>query len=484
MTGPKILAVASEIYPLVKTGGLADVTGALPGALQRQGFAVVTLVPGYPAVMRAMGEGREVLKIADLFGAPARVLAGAAAGLDVLALDAPHLFAREGNPYTGPDGNDWPDNAFRFGALGFVAARIGLGDMSSYRPDILHCHDWQSGLALAYLAYDSGRRPATAFTVHNLAYQGQFPAELLSRLRLPPAALAPDGVEFYGKIGYLKAGLQFADRITTVSPTYAREIQTADGGCGLDGLLRSRSQVLSGICNGIDVDVWNPATDARIAAPFDRMSLARRVPNKAALQQRFGLASDSGRLLHGVVSRLAWQKGLDLLADAVPALIESGAQLVVLGTGDHELERRWSSLAMAHPGRIGCVIGYDEDLAHLIQAGADSLLVPSRFEPCGLTQLCAMRYGAVPVASNVGGFADTIVDMGQAEAPAAGATGLLFSPVTSQALAGALRRIAGLWSMPAQWKRVQENGMRVDVSWTEPAKRYASLYSDLLSAKK
>ena len=483
MTGIKVLAVVSEIYPLVKTGGLADVAGALPRALRPHGVEVVTLVPGYPAVTAALGRAHEALIIADLFGGPARVLVAEAGGLDLLVLDAPHLFARAGTPYADPDGRDWPDNAFRFGALGLVAARVGLGEIAAYVPDVIHGHDWQSGLAMAYLAYDGRPRPKTVLTVHNLAFQGQFPPDLLERLRLPPSAYAPDGVEYYGTIGFLKAGLQFADRITTVSPTYAAEIQTPLGGCGIDGLLRARAGVLAGICNGIDVDVWNSATDTRIPSRFDLASLPARAPNKAALQKRLALTEDADRLLFGVVSRLAWQKGLDLLAEAVPALLDAGGQLAVLGTGDRDQEQRWSSIAATHRGRIGCVIGYHEDLAHLIQAGADAILVPSRFEPCGLTQLCALRYGAVPVVAKVGGLADTIVDVGRTAGVAKDATGLHFSPVTREALVAALHRTAELWAHPDRWKRVQGNGMRTDVSWTGPAKQYARLYSELLATK-
>jgi starch synthase len=483
MTGIKVLAAVSEIYPLMKTGGLADVAGALPRALRSQGVDVVTLIPGYPAVTAALDRAREVLNIAELFGGPARVLAAEASGLDLLVLEAPHLFARAGTPYVGPDGSDWPDNAFRFGALGLVAARIGFGEMAGYVPAVIHGHDWQAGLAMAYLAYDGRPRPKTVLTVHNLAFQGQFPADLLERLHLPQSAYALDGVEYYGTIGFLKAGLQFADRITTVSPTYAAEIQTPADGCGIDGLLRFRAGVLSGIRNGIDFEVWNPATDPRIPSCFDVASLSARAPNKAALQKRFALPEGADRLLFGVVSRLAWQKGLDLLADAVPALLDAGGQLAVLGSGDRELEQRWAAIAAAHRGRIGFIMGYDEDLAHLVQAGADAVLVPSRFEPCGLTQLCAQRYGAVPVVAKVGGLADTVVDIGGAAEVAHGATGVQFSPVTQDALAAALGRTAELWAQPARWKRVQGNGMRTDVSWTGPAKQYAGLYTELLSSK-
>jgi len=476
----QVLAVVSEIYPLVKTGGLADVAGALPRALRRHGIKTVTLVPGYPDVKAAIGWADVVLTIDDLFGGPARLIAARAGGLDLFVLDAPHLFDRPGNPYSSPDGGDWPDNAFRFGALGWMASRIGLGEVAGFVPNIVHGHDWQAGLTMAYLAYDGRPRPATVMTLHNLAYQGQFSADLLERLRLPPQAFSIDGVAHAGAIGFLKAGLQFADRITTVSPTYAREIQTESGGFGLDGLLRWRSEDLSGIRNGIDAGVWNPKTDMRIVSRFGAKSLAARTPNKAELQRRFRLEESPDRLLFGVVSRLTWQKGLDLLAEALPVLVERGAQLAVLGTGDRELEQRWGQLAHRYSGNVGCIIGYDEDLAHQIQAGADALLIPSRFEPCGLTQLCAMRYGAIPVAAKVGGLADTIVDAGDG---AASATGLHFLPVTRQGIEAALKRTTELWADPFKWSAVQTQAMRADVSGAGPAKAYSSLYRGLLAVK-
>ncbi len=483
MTSAKVLAVVSEIYPLVKTGGLADVAGALPHALGPHGFEVVTIVPGYPSVMAAMAGASEVLAFGDLFGGTARVLAGSAAGLDLMVLDAPHLFAREGNPYVGPDGLDWPDNALRFGALGFAAAQIGLGAVNAFVPALVHGHDWQAGLTMAYLAYGGRPRPKTLMTVHNLGFQGKFPATLLDALRLPARAYAIDGVEYFGGIGFLKAGLQFADRISTVSPTYAAEIQTPEFGFGLDGLIRARLGGLAGIRNGIDTEVWDPATDTRIAARFDLSTLPARAANKSQLQWRLGLAVEPGRLLFGVISRLSWQKGLDLLADAVPLLVQQGAQLALLGTGEADLERRFAALAAEHRGRIGCVIGYDEDLAHLIQAGSDALLVPSRFEPCGLTQLCALRYGAVPVVAKVGGLADTVIDFGTTQPEHKVGTGLQFSPVTRAAFEAALRRTAALWRDREAWSLLQHNGMRADVSWAEPARLYASLYADLLAIK-
>ena len=475
----KALSVASEIYPLVKTGGLGDVISALPAALEDHGVETVTLVPGYPAVIGALKNMQPVLTFDDLFGGSARVLSGRAHGLRILAVDAPHLYERSGNPYLGADGRDWPDNAFRFAALCWTAARIASGDLSAFVPDLVHCHDWQAALAPAYLAYGAGRRPPTVMTVHNLAYQGLFPASLLGALRLPDHAFQVDGVEFYGSIGFLKGGLQFADRITTVSPSYAREIQTPEFGFGLDGLLRARAAVISGIRNGIDIKVWNPLRDPFIPVRYGRSKLQDRERNKSALRTRVALADRARAPIFGVVSRLVSQKGLDIVADAATAFLDRGAQLAVLGAGDAALEQRFAALASAHPGRIACVLGYDEALAHLIQAAADAILIPSRFEPCGLTQMCAHRYGAIPVAARVGGLADTIVDA----ADGAEATGFLFSPVTMASLEHALDRVMRLWSDKKAWRQIQVNSMRADVSWEGPAQEYARLYTALATQK-
>ncbi|MCA6120860.1 glycogen synthase GlgA [Bradyrhizobium sp. WSM 1704] len=484
MTPIRVLAVASEVYPIIKTGGLADVVGALPAALKQHGVATRTLVPGYPAVLSALRSAETVLSWPEYYGGPIRVLAAANDGLDLLVLDAPHLYARPGNPYVGPDGRDWPDNGIRFAALSRVAAEIGIGTIPTFLPDIVHAHDWQAGLAPATLHYSGQQRPGTVMTVHNLAYQGQFSPDMLATFGLPPEAYALHGVEYYGAISLLKAGLQFADRITTVSPTYAREIQGDDGGMGLGGLLRERADVLSGILNGIDIAVWNPATDHEIAAQFSAEHLTPRAANKAALQRRFGLDVSSGALLLGVISRLSWQKGLDLLLETVPTLLGEGMQLALLGSGDRDLQDRFAALAQAHPGRIGVEIGYDEALAHLIQAGSDALAVPSRFEPCGLTQLCALRYGAVPVVADVGGLADTVLDFDEATVTSDAATGVKFRPVTAEALAHALRKANLLFNDPVTWRRLQHAGMTTDVSWHNRAGRYAALYRELVAARR
>ncbi len=475
----RVLSVASEIYPLIKTGGLADVTGALPKALKSEGIEARTVVPGYPDVLNELESADEVLRFPNFYGGPARVLSCSMAELDLFILDAPHLFARPGNPYVAPDGADWPDNAIRFAALGRTAAEIGEGAIPAFVPHVVHAHDWQAGLTPAFLHYSERPRPGTIMTVHNLAYQGKFPREMLRDIGLPPESFTIDGVEYYGGIGFLKAGLQFADRITTVSPTYAVEIQEPDAGMGLDGLLRARSDVLSGILNGIDIAVWNPGTDPRIASPFGVNTLADRAANKTALQRRFDLPLAPDAFLLGVISRLSWQKGLDLLLETLPLVLSDGMQLVLLGNGDRDLEAGYSAAAKSYPDRIGVLIGYDENLAHLIQAGADALVIPSRFEPCGLTQLCALRYGAVPIVSRVGGLADTVIDANETTIPADAATGIQFAPVTSENLASAICRAKGLFHNKSAWQGIQRNGMTVDVSWHNRARHYADLYRQI-----
>jgi starch synthase len=476
-----VLAVASEAFPLVKTGGLADVVGALPAALAHEGIATRTLIPGYPGVLAALRKPDLVHAFPAFFGAPARLLAAHVADLDLLVLAAPHLYDRPGNPYVGADGRNWPDNGIRFAALAQCAAAIVRERIAGAPPDIVHAHDWQAGLVPALLHYGDAPHPPTVMTIHNLAFQGLFPRELLPVIGLPPRAFAIDGVEFHGRVGYLKAGLAFADRLTTVSPTYAAEIRTPEQGMGLDGLLRARADRLVGIRNGIDETVWDPRTDEYLAARYDARTLNRRGANKAALQSRLGLDADAAAPLFGVVSRLTEQKGMDLLIEALPALVRAGAQLSLLGSGDHVLEDRFANVARRNPGRVAAHLGYDESLAHLTQGGADALLVPSRFEPCGLTQLCALRYGAIPVVAHVGGLADTIIDANEAALAARVATGLQFVPVTREGIELALERTLALWRDGPTWRRMQNRAMGCDVGWSDPARRYAGLYRALAS---
>ena len=477
----QVLAVTPEIFPLIKTGGLADVTGALPGALADHNVAVRTLIPGYPKVMASIGDGEAIYIFPELYGGTARLIAATVAGLDLLVLDAPHLFNRPGSLYLGPDGKDWFDNATRFAALSCAAGEIGRGVLPGYQPDVVHAHDWQAALTPVFLRF-GGHQVRTVVTVHNMAFQGQFPADNFPLLGLPGGAFSLNGVEYYGGVGYLKGGLACADAITTVSPTYADEICTGAFGMGLHGLLRARHNVLHGIVNGINTAVWNPATDDALAQTYDIRSLGRRVANKRAIELRFNLQEDDG-LLYCVVSRLTWQKGLDVLAANLDTLVASGARLALLGSGDAALEQQFIEASLRHPGRVGVIVGYDEPLSHLLMGGADAILVPSRFEPCGLTQLYGLRYGCVPVVARTGGLADTIVDANEAAISAGAATGVMCHAADSGALNAALERTQRLYTDRKLWAALQRAGMKTDVSWDHSAARYAALYIQLLKEK-
>ena len=477
----RILAVASECAPLIKTGGLADVAGALPGALAPHGVEVTTLLPGYPAVIAAMGAARVAHAIADLFGGPARLLRGKAAGLDLLVLDAPHLYARPGSPYLAPHGAEWEDNGIRFAALAAAAALAATGGVRGLGFDAVHAHDWQAGLVPAYLRFAPGPRKPCLFTIHNLAFQGKFPLSLFPALGLPAEALSVQGVEYYGTVGFLKAGLWYADRISTVSPTYAAEIATPALGMGLDGLLRGRGGHVSGILNGLDTADFDPSRDPRLPARFEADDPAPRAANKAALQRRMGLAEDPAALLFGFVGRLAWQKGVDMLLGAVGTMLGEGAQLAILGTGEWGLEEGCRGMAAAHPGRVGAHIGFDEALARLVYGGADAILVPSRFEPCGLAQLAALRYGALPLVAHVGGLVDSVVDANEMALAEGIGTGFHFAPVTQEMLQATIPRVARVWRDQAAWRRLQANALRTDVSWHRSGARYAALLSAMVA---
>ena len=474
-----VLSVASEAYPLIKTGGLADVTGALPGALSRHGVTMRTLLPGYPAVMGAFEDGQVVHDYADFFGGPAQLMTGRAGGLNIIALNAPHLYARAGNPYLGPDRKDWPDNWKRFAALSFAAYEIGGGAVSEFQPQILHCHDWQTGLVPAYVRFNAPTPVKTILTVHNIAFQGLFGFEIFNALRLDFRAAQENAVEFYGLINFLKAGLTTADQLTTVSPTYATEIKTPAYGMGLEGLLATRADDLTGITNGIDDIEWDPRTDKSLHTTYGHHSTEDRHANRRALEMRFEI-DDSPAPLFSVVSRLTTQKGLDMLVALVDDLVALGGKLIVLGSGDAEIENGFAGAALRHPGKVGFVRGYDEQLSHLVQGGADIMMVPSRFEPCGLTQLYGLRYGCVPLVSRVGGLADTVIDANEAAIEAGAATGIVFAPAEPWALREAIRRAVDLHARPKVWRKMQRRGMKSDVSWDPSAEKYAKLYKKLL----
>jgi starch synthase len=471
----QVLSVTSECVPFVKTGGLADVAGALPTALAEQDVRVRTLLPGYPAVMKSLVQAAPVLRFDTVFGGPARVLEATCGGLDVLVLDAPHLFDRPGNIYLGPNGADWPDNAERFAALSWVAAQIGLKGARTWRPDVLHCHDWQAGLAPEYLRAAGSALPCV-MTVHNIAFQGLTPALNPARLKLDPDRFSADAYEFYGKVSALKAGLMAADWLTTVSPSYAAELMTPEFGMGLDGVLRHRANRLRGILNGIDTAVWDPSTDPEIKT---FKSLRGKAHTKAALRTEFGLPVSAGPLCV-VVSRLTEQKGLDLLLEALPNLLNRGGQLIVLGSGDPKLEAGFR--AAANHSQVAVHIGYDEAMSHRLIAGGDAILVPSRFEPCGLTQLYGLRYGTLPLVGLTGGLADTVINASPAALDRGVATGIQFHPVADTALRTALDHLCDLWSQPDVWRKMVRNAQKQPVGWDRSAAAYAELYREALTS--
>ena len=476
----KVLSVASECAPFVKTGGLADVVGALPGALAALSVEVRVLLPGYPVVKAALPEDAEARALARLPGGRARLVSARAAGIDLMVLDSPRLFDRPGNPYLGPDGRDWPDNHLRYGALCRAAARIATGGVGDWRPDLVHLHDWQAGLTAAYL--ELGRRPAppSLLTIHNIAFQGLFPPEATTPLGLPSSGFHPGGFEFFGQVGFLKAGLVYADRISTVSPTYARELTRPELGMGLEGVIASRRAEVHGILNGIDLKVWNPESDPHFAAHFSARAPARKAGNRSALVRRLGLDAGATGPLFCVVSRLTRQKGLDLLLEVLPRLIARGASLALLGSGNPDLESAFQAAAKDHPGRVGVVIGWDEPLSHLMQAGSDAILVPSRFEPCGLTQLHGLRYGTLPVVARTGGLADTVIDANEAALRAGAATGFQFSPVAAAPLADAVDRTCDAFADRKLWSAMVRRAMRHPVGWDASAEAYAAIYSELI----
>lgn len=478
----RILHVASEIYPLVKTGGLADVLGSLPPALAKRGLDVRVLVPGLPGIIKGMTDLQTVLRIGPVFGAAVVTLRLGRlpdSGLPAYVIDAPFLYQREGNPYVGPDGHDWNDNHRRFALLGWVAAHIASGELDpDWVPDVVHAHDWHAGLVPVYLAQNPSLKTASVFTIHNLAFRGIFPIDCHAELGLPARKLTPHGIEFHGKISFMKAGLVYSNRITTVSPTYAREICTPEFGCGLEGVLRDRGSALSGILNGVDYSIWNP-DDPAIARPYHAHDFSGKLDCKRALQSEFGLDQGASGPLFAVVSRLTSQKGMDLLLAAMPELLREGAQLVVLGSGEGDLEAGFRYAASANPQNVAVFIGYDENMSHRIMAGADVLLVPSRFEPCGLTQLYALRYGTVPLVRRVGGLADTVVDATPDSLYADSATGFAFDEPSRYALAARIRDAVGLYHDQDAWRRVQRRGMAQDYSWDDSAANYESLYRSI-----
>ena len=493
----RVLQVSAELFPLLKTGGLADVTGALPLALGAAGEDVRVLLPGFPAIVAGVADTvevaafdapwgeRAVLRLGRVDIAPASSKTPATT-IVAYVIDAPALYDRPGNPYEDASRQPYGDNHRRFALLGWAAARLAQGLDPAWRPEVVHAHDWHAGLAPAYMALAPATpgvaRAASVFTVHNLAYQGVFPAWAMDGLGLPREAFDVRGVEFHGQLSFMKAGLFYADRLTTVSPTYAREIQTPEQGCGLEGLLRDRAGALTGILNGVDDAIWNPATDALIPHPYDVRRPAGKAACKAALQASLGLAVDPDVPLFVMVSRLTQQKGQPLVLDGLDALVARGGQLAVLGSGDAALERAFVERAAATPRSVSATIGYDERFAHLLFGAGDVTLVPSMFEPCGLTQMYGLRYGCLPLVHRVGGLADTVVDCALEHMADGSATGFVFDGFEPHRYAAAVRRAFALYERPADWRRVRAAGMRRSADWAGPAARYAEVYRQALAA--
>lgn len=481
----RILFATSEAFPLSKTGGLGDVCGSLPAALHALGTDARVVLPAYRHALGRTSSARPVGAPFAVPGVeePVRLLETALPGdVPVWLVDAPALYDRPGTPYHDPDGREHPDNALRFAALSRAVVAVAQGRAGlDWRPDLVHAHDWTVGLVPALLAREQPR-PATVFTIHNLAHQGLFPAEALGALELPPAWWSLHALEFYGKLSFIKGGLVYADWLTTVSPSYAREICRPEQGFGLDGLLRHRRDRLVGILNGADYGVWDPRRDDLIARCYGPDTFEDKAYNKRALQRLFGFADEPRTPLLAFVARLVGQKGVDLLTDAMPALLARRVQVVVLGRGEQQFEAALLALASRHPGQLAVYAGYSEELAHRMTAGADAFLMPSRFEPCGLNQIYALRYGTVPIVRRTGGLADTVVDATEGNLATGEATGFHLGPPTVEALLGAVDRALALYrGDPAGWRRLALNGMDQDFSWERGARAYDDLYRGILT---
>ncbi len=469
----RVLFVASELYPFVKTGGLGDVAAALPAALLEENVDIRLLIPGFDPILANLKNKKLFRNLSFFFGQKdARILTGTLSGIQSYVLDCPSLYNRTG-PYGDEEGKDWSDNHIRFAALCRVAADLYLYD-ADWQPDIVHGNDWQCGLMPAYLSLRAQDRPKSIMTIHNIAYQGLFAPSILGEVNLPIESFSMAGVEFYGKVGFLKAGLHYADEITTVSPTYAKEIQRSEYGCGLEGLLRARSNDLVGILNGIDMEVWNPETDINLTKTYTAKTIKEKPKNRKALLNECKLIVHDDLPVFGVISRLVSQKGLDLLVKAAPEVLKMGAGFVILGSGDQALEKQFRDLAAQWPAQVFLSTDYDEGLAHKIIAGTDAVIVPSRFEPCGLVQMYALRYGTLPIVRYTGGLADSVVEDKDKS------TGFVFEQATVAALSEALIRACALYRSPTHWKKRQVNAMAQDFGWSASAKKYVQLYQELL----
>ena len=479
----RVLFVSAEIFPLAKTGGLADVCAALPAILSELGVDVRLMMPAYPqALASAIGQ-QVIAELPELLGAPpCRIISALTPDthLPLLLLDCPALYRRKGGPYQASDGRDWPDNAQRFALLSRVAADVAVGQvLPEWRADVVHGNDWHTGLLPLYLSLIGGYRPGTLLTIHNLAFQGVFPREIFDLLSLPAGAFTPDGVEFHGAVSFLKAGIRYSDKLTTVSPTYAQEILTPALGCGLDGLLKTRAADFVGILNGIDEQVWSPANDCHLPEPYDAARLEGKQRCKAHVQRELDLADDA-RPLVAIVSRLTQQKMSDTVAGSVGKIIAQGAQVALVGDGDKEIESAFLNVAHDYPGRVAVRIGYQEPLAHRLFAGADLLLAPAHFEPCGLTPIYAMRYGTLPIVRSTGGMADAVIPANQETIREGTATGFAFERATGEDMLACLGHALTIYEDSSSWRQIQLRAMGRQSGWTKAAGEYLTLYEGLV----
>ena len=484
----RVLFVSSEVFPLIKTGGLADVSGSLPSALQHIGVDIRVLVPGYPAVLDKLSN---LQMIAQLENLPvinnASLLMGTIedSQIKVMVIKAAGLYEREGGPYADANGLEWLDNPLRFGVLSKVAAILSgpHSPITDWQPNIVHCNDWQTGLTPAYMKLVEHSTAKSMISLHNMAFQGCYAPGWLSTLELPHSSFEIEGFEYHGQLSFLKAAIFYADTITTVSPSYAKEIQSAEFGFGLEGLLSKRSNEIKGILNGIETDEWNPEFDPHLIKTYSATQLAGKKLVKSTLQERLGLHIDASAPLLGVVSRLTHQKGLDMLVPIMQDLIDSGCQLALLGSGETELENAFKLLATKNPGSASVNIGYNEPLSHQIMAGCDMFIMPSRFEPCGLNQLYGLAYGTPPIVNATGGLADSVVDTNIVSFKNKTANGFVMSEASSASLHSCIKQALNVFNNDAgAWRQIQKNGMSLNLSWDKSALEYLAVYRMLSKA--
>ncbi|MSP86239.1 MAG: glycogen synthase GlgA [Methylotenera sp.] len=482
----RVLFTTSEVFPLIKTGGLADVSGSLPSALKNLGVDIRILVPGYSAVLNNL---TNLQTIASLDNLPvihhAELMMGTIENtqVKVMVIKSAHLYERAGGPYSDANGLEWLDNPVRFGILSKVAAILSgpRSPIHDWQPDIVHCNDWQTGLAPAYMKFVEHTPAKSIMSLHNMAFQGCYAPGWLTTLALPHSSFAIEGFEYHGQLSFLKAGIFYADAVTTVSPSYAKEIQTAAFGFGLEGLLSKRGSEIKGILNGIETEEWNPETDPYLVKTYSAATLAGKKLVKNALQEKLALDIDASAPLLGVVSRLTHQKGLDMLVPIMQELVDTGCQFALLGSGETALESAFRALAVKNPSRVSVTIGYNEPLSHQVMAGCDMFIMPSRFEPCGLNQLYGLAYGTPPIVNATGGLADSVIDTNIISFKNKTANGFVMSEASSASLLSCIKQALNVFNNDASaWRQIQKNGMSQNLSWDKSALEYLAAYQALV----